>query len=273
MAELGYRYRFRPDELPAIRACKDDHGFAIVEQLLPTAKIEAMQRDVCSVLESSTPPGGTVYSLDFIQYSPALASLLTIPPFMAVASALYDQSMTLNRSAAIFKRPGAAAGPWHTDWQALDPAAPTNDAVLNTTGACSMWFYLNGTHPSRAGLAIVPDSHRADWPGPAGFFLTAGRNTFHRTGTPAEAYALMDFPEAFPILSDPGDLIIFAERTYHGVFPHGGTEPRLSCAISFRPGRGYPPAAWPPSQPTRDWIAAQPAATRDVLEYYMGMPW
>ena len=37
---------------------------------------------------------------------------------------------------------------------------------VNNTEFSSVWFYLNGTHPSRAGLAIIPDSHAPDWSPP-----------------------------------------------------------------------------------------------------------
>ena len=44
-------------------------------------------------------------------------------------------------------------------------------------------------------------------------------------------------PGTVPLFTEPGDLIIFAARTYHGAFPHGGDEPRLSCGFIFRPTR------------------------------------
>ena len=98
-----------------------------------------------------------------------------------------------------------------------------------------MWFYLNGTHPSRAGLAVIADSHRADWQPPDGFEFTADQRSFHRTGEEPKPYDRMDMPGTVPLFTEPGDLIIFAARTYHGAFPHGGDEPRLSCGFIFRP--------------------------------------
>ena len=41
-------------------------------------------------------------------------------------------------------------------------------------------------------------------------------------------------PGLVPLFTEPGDMIVFAHRTYHAAFPNHTDEIRLSCAIGFR---------------------------------------
>jgi hypothetical protein len=81
----------------------------------------------------------------------------------------------------------------------------------------------------------------------------------------------MDVPGIVPMFTDPGDLIIFLSRTYHGVYPHNGTEPRFSCACNFRPGRHSINAPWNLSEQAKKFIASQPESVKPMVEYYAGM--
>ena len=94
------------------------------------------------------------------------------------------------------------------------------------------------------------------------------RGSFYREGGPAGAYDAMDIPGVFPLFTDPGDLIIFAGRTYHGVYPHGGNETRLSCAFAFRSGRRPHPTPWPLPESARRFIQSAPPAIRPLVEHY-----
>lgn len=271
---LPYRYEFRVDELSEIRACNDEHGFAIVKDVLDSDRVERLKQSVrdafAPLLETAPPEFKTHVVGDFIEMSEALASLMTYEPYMNIVHCLYDTpEITLNRSAAIYKKPGAVAGPWHTDWEPLEGVYGPN-ALLNNTGACSNWFYLTGIHPDRGGLAIIPDSHTEDWPGLEGFSFTEQGRSFYRQGEPEAPYDKFDFPQVLRLYTNPGDLIIFAERTFHGVFPHNGDETRLSCGMSFRPGRSAFPGCWPRSESTQRFIAAAPPNVQPMLTYYTG---
>jgi ectoine hydroxylase-related dioxygenase (phytanoyl-CoA dioxygenase family) len=184
---------------------------------------------------------------------------------------LNGEDVSLHRSAAIAKAVGSGVGSWHTDYSFRRGRPRNTNDVLNNTEFSSVWFYLNGTHPSRAGLAIIPDSHTMDWAPPAGFALTEDRGSFYREGGPPGAYDAMDIPGVLPLFTDPGDLIIFAGRTYHGVYPHGGDETRLSCAFAFRSGRRPHPTAWPLPESARRFIAAAPPSIRPLVEHYPGI--
>ncbi|MBP1994277.1 phytanoyl-CoA dioxygenase family protein [Paenibacillus eucommiae] len=295
--QLSYRYEFHRDELAAIKACNEAHGFAVVKEVLPPEIIESLKKSICEVFEptlqsshvflnpeiidgliqsdqliaeTASPKIFTRTMVDFIEKSDAMASLMTYEPYMRIVRALYGEGpVTLNRSAAIYKEPGAGVGGWHTDWEPLEGVYGTN-AVLNNTGACSNWFYLTGVNPDNGGLALIPDSHTEDWQGPKGFELTENLRSFHRKDDNLPAYDKFDFEEMLPLYAEAGDLVIFAERTFHGVFPHHGDETRLSCAITFRPGStGFSPC-WQPSESTKRFIASCPPEVQPMVKHYTG---
>ncbi len=81
----------------------------------------------------------------------------------------------------------------------------------------------------------------------------------------------MDIPEAFPLFTEPGDMIIFAERTYHGVFPHLGDETRLTCGFGFRPSSYPVKPCWPLPESSREFIASCPAEVLPLVEGYTGI--
>jgi ectoine hydroxylase-related dioxygenase (phytanoyl-CoA dioxygenase family) len=135
-----------------------------------------------------------------------------------------------------------------------------------------MWFYLNGIDSVRGGLAIIPDSHTEDWPAPEGFAFTANRKSFSRIGGELRSHTRMDdVPGAMPVLTDPGDMIIFAERTYHGVYPHRGTETRLSCGMSFCEKSYVPEQVWELPESAKQFIAFCPPETKKYVDGYVGI--
>ncbi|MCQ6557353.1 phytanoyl-CoA dioxygenase family protein [Paenibacillus mendelii] len=271
---LPYRYEFNQTELPEIRACVEQHGFAIVKQLLPLGMIEMLKAEVRRVLEDQAKASNdaTHVSINFIEVSPVFASLMTHEPFMSIARELHHHvPMTLNRSAAIYKKPGAGPMQWHTDWGPLEHPYGA-DAILNNSGASSMWFYLNGIDSVRGGLAIIPDSHTENWAAPDGFEFTARRGSFHRKGSDPIAHGQMeDVPGAIPVIADPGDLIIFAERTYHGVYAHRGSMTRLSCGMSFCPRSYEAEQTWPLPESAQRFIDSCSDEVKPLVEKYLGI--
>lgn len=266
MTTLSYRYEFTKEELEDIRKCHDEHGFAIVKGLISLELVEQLKDDVRQVLASSAQSFHA-----FIEHSPMLAQLMNFEPLMSIVRHLNDnEPITLNRSAAIYKIPGAKPMAWHTDWEPrIDPYK--SGGVLNATGASSFWFYLTGSNPRNGGLAIIPDSHTEDWQPPEGFAFTKNQKSFHREGTEPTAYTNMDVPGMIPVVTEPGDLVIFAERTYHGVYPHQGEEPRLSCGMSFRKESHIVGPHWQVPDSAKEFIANCPAEVRPLVEKYIGI--
>ena len=267
---------FDADELDAVKACHDEHGFAVVRGVIGDAFVEELKDSVRDVLDpmDDLGPGETRVQHAFIEYSNCLWRLLDNGPFMETHRRLCGtDELTLNRSAAILKNVGAPAVRWHTDWHGfgLDRPQSAGDVLNSGEWPSGLWFYLNGTRPGRAGLAVVADSHRADWPGPAGFDFTDGRRrSFRRRGGAAEAYDGFDVPGVVPLFTDPGDLIVFAARTYHGAFPHAGDEPRLSVGLNLRHGRAALDPVWPVPTSAARFRAGLPSRLFPYVEHYAG---
>ena len=144
--------------------------------------------------------------------------------------------MTVHRSAAIIRMPGSAPVRWHSDWQGFGEGPPKNAGEVLNRGLwpSGKWIYITGSRPVHGGLFVIEDSHEEDWEGPEGFALTGDRRSFYPGGAEESSCDGFDIPGLIPLFTDPGDMIVFAHRTYHGAFPNGLAEPRLSCAIGFR---------------------------------------
>lgn len=271
---LTYQYEFTVDQLAEIKACNEQHGFAIVKNVLPSGMVEMLKAEVRRVAGEAAESFGvpTYTCTNFVELSPVFATLMTYEPFMRIASELNNhEPLVLNRSAAIYKKPGSGPMGWHTDWGALEHPYTSNE-VLNNSGASSLWFYLNGIDAERGGLAIIPDSHTEDWQAPEGFEFTKGRKSFYKQGTEPHSHTGMDdVPGAMPVIANPGDLIIFAERTYHGVYPHRGTVTRLSCGLNFRSPQYRIEQVWdlPPS--AQKFLEQSPEEIQPYLQGYLGI--
>ena len=77
-ANLPYQYGFEADELSAIKACHDAHGFAVVKNVLSPDYVEELKESVSQVLdpESDLGLGETRVKHAFIEYSKPLWKLL-----------------------------------------------------------------------------------------------------------------------------------------------------------------------------------------------------
>lgn len=272
---LGYRYEFNPDELDAIAACLDEHGFAVVKQLVSDAFVREMRQAVLSVCDpfGTLGPGQTRVRHAFCDAAPQILQLLDHQPWLAIQRRLLGtDQLTVHRCAAILKNIGAPPVTWHTDWTGHVKGEPrtSNDVLNRGERPNGAWFYLEGTHPSRAGLAIIPDSHRIDWSGPEGFTFTEARRSFYPTGTEPRAYDKLDVPGAVALVTDPGDMILFAARTYHYATEHHGSQPRTSCALGLRAGCEPFLVPWEEPESVRHLKRIVPERYKPYLEYYVG---
>ena len=118
---------------------------------------------------------------------------------------------------------------------------------------------------------MIEDSHVEDWAGPAGFALTPDRRSFHRRGSEPESYVGFDVPGMVPLFTDPGDMIIFAARTYHAAFSNQIDQVRLSCGLGFRPRSYRIEAPWPLSESAQAFIKALPPRHQHFVENYVGL--
>jgi len=164
-------------------------------------------------------------------------SLLDYEPFMRIHRFLIGtDDLTVHRSAAIMRKHGSAPVTWHTDWCGFTEGPPKNSGEVLNRGLwpSGKWFYLGGSRPTHGGLCVIEDSHVEGWEGPEGFKMTEGNRSFYPEGEEAKPYNGFDIPGLVPLFTNPGDMILFAHRTYHGAFPNAEDHVRLSCAIGFR---------------------------------------
>ena len=227
------------DELEAVSQTLKAHGFAILKAVLPYDLVEEMK---LAVWEGTDPDrtlkrGESRTCHGWVETGPRPLLLLEYEPFVRIHRHLIGtEDLTIHRSAAIIRMPETKAVAWHSDWCGFTDAPPkiTGDVLNRGMRPSGAWFYLTGSRPVHGGLCVIEDSHVKDWPGPEGFCLTSDQRWFYPLGEEERRYEGFDIPGLVPLFTDPGDMIIFAARTYHGAFPTQEDEVRLSCAIGFR---------------------------------------
>ncbi len=276
--DLPYRCEFEPHEIEAIAECVEAHGFAVVKNFIPNDHVEELKAAVRQVVNPNNDlgPGQSRTFHAFVEHSPSLARLLENEDYLKISRRLLQsEELTVHRSAAIIRNHGSSGMAWHTDWS-FPTAAGTmprnaNGVLNNGEGPSGAWFYMTGSHPTRGGIAIIPDSHTPDWKGSEGFEFTEGRSSFYRASKEATAHHGPDVPGAMPIVSEGGHLILFAARTYHAAMSHQGDEPRLSCAMGFRAGRSHWPTPWTLPESAQKFIASVPPSAFSLVEHYTGI--
>lgn len=232
--DTGYRYRFAPTELEAIKACHDEHGFALVEGVLTPAEVDGLRADIESVCPAAEiADSGSSVRHAFAEFSPCARSLLFNDAYMriqrqllGVTAGVDDGELTVHRSAAIVRKPGAGGGgassAWHSDFTGYSPLPLTNASMHLNRGEApnGKWFYLNGSHPRKGGLCVVAESHHPEYTPPPGFRWSGGgreRSGLERvdaaTGEWISANNDFDIPGCVPLFSNPGDMLVFAART------------------------------------------------------------
>ena len=237
--ELKYRYEFAIYEPDAMSRTLDAHGFAIVKNVLPDDLVEEMK---LAVWEGTDPDrtlehGESRTRHAWVESGRRPLKLLDHEPFMRIHRHLLEtDDLTIHRSAAIIRMPGSTPVSWHTDWCGFSDAPPkkAGDVLNRGLWPSGKWFYITGSRPIHGGLCVIEDSHSENWSGPDGFHLTSDRRSFYPDGEEERPYQGFDIPGMIPLFTEPGDMIIFAHRTYHGAFPNRLDEVRLSCAIGFR---------------------------------------
>jgi ectoine hydroxylase-related dioxygenase (phytanoyl-CoA dioxygenase family) len=292
--ELGYRYRFGPVELPAIRACVEEHGFAIASAVIDMQMVAELREDCRTVMDpvGQAPAGQTRTMHGFIEHSPATEALLQHEALLSIHRHLLGvdeaSGMTLHRTSGYYKSPGSGPLTWHLDyngWEPLHDSMHAGEFLNRGDEPNGAYFYLNGSHPARGGLAVIADSHRPDWEGPVGFEMSPAkgepgsfskyRGSFRPRGSSGGAYNMFDVPGCVPIWSEPNDLILFACHTYHAAFPTPNDWPdvRHSVGLRFRRSPELPlgPAPWPLSAEAQALVARAPPSVAPLLCGYTGI--
>lgn len=274
-----YPYEFEPDDCEGIERCCGDHGFAVVKQLIDQDHVEALKAEVVRVAESRGPiaPGETRVIHAFVEFAPEqqLRFLENAKWLKLQEHMIGTTEATVHRTAAIYKAPGAMPISWHSDWCGFHEGPPrhANDVLNQGEQKSGGWFYLTGTRPDHAGLCIYPDSHSPDWQPPTGYAFTGPdrRMIYDVTDPDRKPCTDIYLPGALQLITEPGDMITFAARTFHIAGEHQGSEPRLSCGgLGFRDGREpWPvPIPWDMPQSALDLKARLTDKQRPYFEHY-----
>ena len=237
--DLGYRYEFEVNELDSMSECLEEHGFAIIKNVLSLDIVENLKKAVFVGADPDRKLERTQSSTRhaWIESGEGAWQLLEDERFMEIHRYLIgSDELTIHRSAAIIRMPGSHPVAWHTDWCGFSTGTPRNTGEVLNRGMwpSGKWFYLTGSRPEHGGLCVIEDSHVENWEGPEGFNLTSDKRSFYKIDGEEKAYNGFDVPGCVPLFTNGGDMIVFAHRTYHGAFPNQLDEIRLSCAIGFR---------------------------------------
>ena len=264
---------FERDDIAGALACMDRYGYCVIRKMIGLDLVQVLRDGIDEALDpnSDLPAASNRYHMMFAEAGSALWRLTDEPAYMNYVQNVHGtDSLTLHRSAAILRAPREGMGTWHTDHRGHIAEPRIANEVLNRYPMPSgSWFYLNGSHPDRSGIAVIEKSHVADWPGPDGFEMKPDRTGFHPAGEAEDAgYSAMDVPGCVGIIADPGDLICFAALTYHAnMATH---ERRYSCAFGFRPTHVRIDAPWELPDTAKNMIARLPEQKRRFMDGYTG---
>lgn len=269
----NYNIYFDRDNITDALTCMNTYGYCVIRGMIDQGMVETLKDSIDETLDPKRdmPANSNRNHLAFAEVSKPLWKLVEHAPYMNfMHQALGSKDLCLHRSATILRTAGEPFGRWHTDTRADRKTPREASDFLNCHGLPSgAWFYLNGSHPESSGIAVIEKSHAPDWEGPKGFELTPNRNSFHPIGEADDAnYKSIDVPGCVPIIADPGDLICFADRTYHtNMATH---ERRYSCTIMFRPKSIKIDAPWPLPASAREMAARLPEHLKGYTEGYTG---
>ncbi len=272
--KLAYTYEFQVNQLDLMSECLNAHGFAIIKDVLPDALVDGLKQ---AVLDGTDPerelkPGQSRTRHAWVESGPGAWQLLEYEPFMRIHRHIIGADhLTIHRSAAIIRMPGNPPGAWHTDWRGFsnEPPKDSGDVLNRGLWPSGKWFYLTGSRPEHGGLCVIEDSHVENWEGPNGFNLTADRRSFYKAGEAEKPYDGFDVPGVVPLFADPGDMIVFAHRTYHAAcFTNRTDEARLSCAVGFRDRRHSIEVPWEIPKAGKQFLSDLPPRLRRYTHGY-----
>ena len=277
-------YRFSSQQIEAALACVEEHGIAIIEGLLPPSLVETLKDAVHEACDACVPEegeGSNQYCMQFVEQSPLALELLKHEPYMDyIRRGLNNEDICFHRSACIRRSPGDDGIRWHRDTSPLadDEDSKIANDVLNRPvhqyEKRGGWFYLTGSRPEHGGLWVIPGSHRLDYELPDGYEAVAGRKSFKRIGDDEEWSHDLTIPGAIPVITEPGDLIVFTTETLHAAGSNTIEQTRLSCGIGFRPKSAKIEAPWDWPESAHQLAERLPDEMKTFMDGYTSfVPW
>ena len=268
-------HEFTAGDHQALKACIRDRGFAVVKQVISPETVEKLKRELLTLAlaKKKIKTGQSIHIWDYIEKAPELWELYRQPTYLSLYRSLLEcEDLTINRSMGLIRAPAAPSLPWHSDFS-FNRGKPENrdDVLQRGDWVNGTWLYLTGSNPHHGGLAVLEGSHLPDWKAPAGFSFSRDRRCICADKTPDTPYDGMDVPGMVALYAEPGDMIVYAARTYHTNFPNLSKRPRLSVISICRPTHAPFRAPWPLSQQARDFIEHAPPFLKPFVRHYRGI--
>lgn len=146
--------------------------------------------------------------------SQCIFDLATHPAIVDRMAALYGNDLLLWRTNFFVKEPGAKEIPWHQDYSYW----PLEPPVI-----ISAWIAIDPSTERNSCVEVIPGSHRTPLP----HVPAPGEMQFHEMADPQ----LVDTSRAQKIEMQPGEFILFNERTLHHSEPNRSDMRRIGLAV------------------------------------------
>ncbi len=272
-ANMSYNIYFDKTDYAGIKGALNTCGYCVARQVISPDQVQHLKDEIDLYVdpERTVPPASSKFHLTFAEQSRILWDLVEDKVYMDLRTALIgDTDVCLHRSAAILRTPGDPTGGWHSDHcgKRKGPKTHANDFLNRYSMPSGGWFYLNGSHPDRSGVAVIEYSHTEDWQPPEGFHMDDERRMLYRDGEDTP-YAKLDMPGMIPVVADPGDLILFSALTLHVNMET--RERRYSCGMAFRPKSIQVEVPWALTAAARQMIERLPEHLKHYTEGYTGI--
>ena len=267
---MDYNIYLDKNDHDGIRQALDTYGYCVARQVVTLDHVQRLKDEIDRFVDPdrSVALASGKFHLTFAEQSDVLWELVDNPEYMNLRTALLGVTdVCLHRSAAILRTPGDPAGAWHSDHcgQRKGPKNNANDFLNRYSMPSGGWFYLNGSHPDRSGIAVMEYSNTEEWQPPEGFHMDDERRMLYRDGDDTP-YSKLDAPGMVPVIADPGDLILFSALTLHVNMET--KERRYSCGMAFRPKSIQIDVPWKLTEGAQKMIDRLPAHLKHYTEGY-----
>jgi len=215
-------------------------GFIVVKQVLSREEVGELNElldsyDLWRKAESGEEPAWindanfmTVGALH--KWDEPFRRLLAHPKVLPYLTTLVGPKFRYDHGHALLMRPGSKHLGLHggnTPWDAAQEYRYRDGQMLN--GLLVVSYALTDAGADDGGFAVVPGSHKANFPVPQPYIL------FEKTG-----------PWVLRVGVEAGDAILFSEACTHGTWPWRAKHERRSLLCKFAPGH----SAWASPYPS-----------------------
>jgi hypothetical protein len=233
-------------------------GFLVLKRVLPREEVAELNalidsydlwRKAASGQESAWVNDANFMTVGALHtWDEPFRRLLAHPGLVPYLEALAGPKFRYDHGHALLMRAGAKQLGLHGGNVPWDPAQEyryRDGELMN--GLVVLSFALTDAGPDDGGFAVVPGSHKANFPVPRPFI------SFEKTG-----------PWVLRVPVEAGDVIVFSEACTHGTWPWRARHERRSLLYKFAPGHSAWAAPYPSPADAPD--IDYPERVRRILE-------